>query len=269
MNKMGYIRLIWRNNRGFAIFSMVFITLLQFLILYLVTTFDTLAIVSAILDQIPEKMRIFLNESFFNMLTFDGAAAFGFNHPLVLAVLAINAINIPVHHISRELETGTLELLLAHPFKRQSLIISLWFSGCIILCAIIVAALIGSFSAIALFHQLSMGILLKMFQISFNLWMLFVLIFTYTLLIASFGKTGSKAGNISAVVTFVFYMLHFLSQLWSSIEFTKPFNIFTYYEPQNLMFKQDNIILNSVALGSLILICLLLSLWQFNRRDIP
>lgn len=269
MNKMGYIRLIWRNNRGFAIFSMVFITLLQFLILYLVTTFDTLAIVSAILDQIPEKMRIFLNESFFNMLTFDGAAAFGFNHPLVLAVLAINAINIPVHHISRELETGTLELLLAHPFKRQSLIISLWFSGCIILCAIIVAALIGSFSAIALFHQLSMGILLKMFQISFNLWMLFVLIFTYTLLIASFGKTGSKAGNISAVVTFVFYMLHFLSQLWSSIEFTKPFNIFTYYEPQNLMFKQDNIILNSVVLGSLILICLLLSLWQFNRRDIP
>ncbi|MCD4684296.1 MAG: ABC transporter permease subunit, partial [Bacteroidales bacterium] len=210
-----------------------------------------------------------LNESFFNMLTFDGAAAFGFNHPLVLAVLAINAINIPVHHISRELETGTLELLLAHPFKRQSLIISLWFSGCIILCAIIVAALIGSFSAIALFHQLSMGILLKMFQISFNLWMLFVLIFTYTLLIASFGKTGSKAGNISAVVTFVFYMLHFLSQLWSSIEFTKPFNIFTYYEPQNLMFKQDNIILNSVVLGSLILICLLLSLWQFNRRDIP
>ncbi|MCD4681986.1 MAG: hypothetical protein K8R86_01775, partial [Bacteroidales bacterium] len=101
MNKMGYIRLIWRNNRGFAIFSMVFITLLQFLILYLVTTFDTLAIVSAILEQIPEKMRMFLNESFFNMLTFDGAAAFGFNHPLVLAVLAINAINIPVHHISR------------------------------------------------------------------------------------------------------------------------------------------------------------------------
>ncbi len=269
MNKMGYIRLIWRNNRGFAIFSMVFITLLQFLILYLVTTFDTLAIISAILEQIPEKMRIFLNDSFFNMLSLDGAAAFGFNHPLVLAVLAINAINIPVHHISRELESGTLELLLAYPFKRQSLIISLWFSGCIILCAIIVAALIGSFSAIALFHQLTMGILLKMFQISFNLWMLFVLIFTYTLLIAAFSKTGSKAGNISAVVTFIFYMLHFLSQLWSSIEFTKPFNIFSYYEPQNLMFKQDNIILNSIVLGSLILICLIISIWQFNRRDIP
>ena len=266
---MGYIRLIWRNNRGFAIFSMIFITLMQFLILYLITTFDTMAIVSAIFDQIPEKMRIFLDDSFFSMLTLDGAAAFGFNHPLVLAVLAINAINIPVHHISRELETGTLELLLSHPFKRQSLILSLWISGCLILLAIIIAALVGSFSAIALFHQLSMGIFIKMLQIGFNLWMLFILIFTYTLLFVVFGKTGSKAGNISAFLTFGFYLLHFLAQLWSSIEFTKTFNIFNYYEPQALMFKQDNIILNSVVLVSLILVCLIISLWQFKRRDIP
>jgi len=269
MNSIAYFRLIWRNNKGFAIFSMVFITLLQFLILYLITTFDTLSIVAAILEQIPEKVRIFLNDSFFSTLTFDGAAAFGFNHPLVLALLAINAINIPLFHITREMESGTLELLLAHPFKRHTLIISLWVSGCAILCAIIVAALIGSFSATALFHHLSIGIFLKMVQISFNLWLLFALILSYTLLIATFGKTGSKAGNISAVITFVFYLLHFLSQLWSTIEFTRPFNIFTYYEPQKLMFGQGNIILDSVVLGSLILVCLIISLWQFNRRDIP
>jgi len=266
---MGYIRLIWRNNRGFAIFSMIFITLMQFLVLYLITTFDTLAIVSAILDQIPEKMRVFLNDSFFSMLTLDGAAAFGFNHPLVLAVLAINAINIPVHHISRELETGTLELLLSHPIKRKTLLLSLWLSGCIILLAIIVAALIGSFSAIALFHQLSGGIIFRMLQISFNLWILFVLIYTYTLLFTVFGKTGSKAGNISAFLTFGFYLLHFLAQLWKFIEFTKTFNIFNYYEPQALMFKQDNVLVSSAVLGALIIISLLLSLWKFEKRDIP
>ncbi len=268
MNRTGYIRLIWRNNRGFAIFSMVFITLLQFLILYLITTFDTLSIVSVILEQIPEKMRIFLSDSFFNMLTLDGATAFGFNHPLVLAVLAINAINIPVHHISREMESGTLELLLTHPFKRRSLIISLWLSGCMILFVIIVTALIGSFLAIILFHHLSIAIFVKLIQIGLNLWLLFVLVFSYTLLITTFGKTGSKAGNVSAVITFVFYLLHFLSQIWSTIEITSPFNIFTYYQPQKLMSGQGNILLDSVVLGSLILVCLVLSIWQFNRRDI-
>jgi len=268
MSRKRYIQLIWRNNRGFAIFSMIFITLMQFLILYLITTFDTASIVSVILEQIPEKLRLFLNDSFFSMLTFDGAAAFGFNHPMVLALLAMNAINIPVHHISREMETGTLELLLSHPFKRKSLIISLWVTGCTILIAIIIAALIGSFSAIILFHQLSMGIFLNMIQISLNLWLLFVLIMSYTLLIAVFGKKGNKAGNISAVITFVFYLLHFLSQIWSALEFTMPFNIFTYYEPQNLMFGQSNILIDGIVLVVLILTCLIISLWQFNKRDI-
>ncbi|MCD4665900.1 MAG: hypothetical protein K8R68_11575, partial [Bacteroidales bacterium] len=102
----------------------------------------------------------------------------------------------------------------------------------------------------------------------FNLWLFFVLILSYTLLIATFGKTGSKTGNISAVITLIFYLLHFLSQLWSTIEFTIPFNVFSYYEPQKLMFGLGNIILDSAVLGSLILVCLILSLWQFNRRDI-
>ena len=62
MIKLAYLRLVWRNNKAFAIFSMVFITLLQFLILYLVTTFDTGAIISAILAQLPEDVRIFLQE---------------------------------------------------------------------------------------------------------------------------------------------------------------------------------------------------------------
>ena len=79
MIKLVYFWLIWKNNRGFAIFSMFFITSLQFLILYLITTIDTVAILTVILEQLPEKMRIFLNDSFFSTLTFDGAAAFGFN----------------------------------------------------------------------------------------------------------------------------------------------------------------------------------------------
>lgn len=269
MVNLAYIRLIWRNNRGFAFFSMVFITFLQFLILYLITTIDTTSILTAILEQLPERMRIFLNDSFFSTLTFDGAAAFGFDHPLVLALLAINAINIPIHHITREIESGTLELLLAHPLKRKTLLTSLWISGALILLFIIFAALLGSIISIILFHQLSMGIVTQLIQISFNLWLLFVLIFTYTMMITVYGKLGSKAANISAVITLVFYLLHFLAQLWGALEFTKPFNIFNYYEPQKLMFNQGNFNLDILVLGSLIVVCFGISLRKFQKRDIP
>jgi ABC-type transport system involved in multi-copper enzyme maturation permease subunit len=269
MNKMTYFRLIWKNHRSFAIFSMVFITLLQFLILYLITTFNMPAIIQTLLAQMPEKMKVYLSENFFNTLTLDGAAAFGFNHPLVLTLLAMNALNIPALHISREMESGSLELLLSHPFRRQSLIFKLWISGSILLLAIIFAALIGSYSAIIIYHQLTPELVIKMLKIGINLWLLFVLILSYTMMITVFARTGSKAGNYAAFLTLVFYLLFFLSQLWDDIKFTTYFNIFSFYEPQKLMFGQSNFILNSSVLTVLILGCFLLSRRQFIRRDIP
>jgi ABC-type transport system involved in multi-copper enzyme maturation permease subunit len=269
MIKLAYLQLVWRNNRAFAIFSMFFITLLQFLILYLVTTFDTTSIISVILAQLPEAMRVFLQDSFFSMLNYDGAAAFGFNHPLVLALLVITAVNIPVNHITREIDSGTLELLLAHPFKRSSLILSLWISGSLIILLIISVAMIGSLTSIFLFHNLTGAIFIHIIQIGINLWLFIVLIFSYTTLIAVFGKMGGKTGNISAIISFGFYLLSFLSQIWDALDFTKPFNIFTYYEPQALMFDKGNFILDVIVLIGLIMICFGISLRQFVKRDIP
>jgi ABC-type transport system involved in multi-copper enzyme maturation permease subunit len=248
---------------------MGFITLFQFLILYLVTTFDTAAILSAILDQLPPMMRVFLNDSFFSMLNYDGAAAFGLNHPIVLTLLVITAINIPAHHISRELESGTLELLLAHPVRRKTLLFSLWISGSLIIMIIIATALIGSCTSIILFHELTGSIFIHLLEICLNLWLLITLIFTYTLLIAVFGKTGSRPGNTSAGITFFFYLLFFLAQLWSMISFTNYFNIFNYYQPQKLMLGQGNFLRDILVLSVLILVCFGISLKQFNNRDLP
>jgi ABC-type transport system involved in multi-copper enzyme maturation permease subunit len=269
MIKWSYFQLVWRNNKAFALFSMAFITLFQFLILYLVTTFDTAAILSAILDQLPPMIKAFLNDSFFSMLNYNGAAAFGLNHPIVLTLLVITAINIPSHHISRELETGTLELLLSHPFRRRSLIISLWFSGCLILFMIVAAALIGSFASILLFHHLTGEIFLHLLQIGLNLWLLILLIFSMTMLIAVIARQGTRAGNLSAVITFIFYLLFFIAQLWDTLAFTKPLNIFTYYEPQILMSGKGNFLPDILVLGGLALLCFGLSLRRFERKDVP
>ena len=243
--------------------------LLQFLILYLISTFNLPAIIQTLLVQMPEKIKVYLSENFFNTLTLDGAAAFGFNHPLVLTLLALSAVNIPTIHISREMESGTLELLLAHPFRRQSLFIKLWMAGCFMLLIIILAGLVGSLLAVITYHHLSPELLIKMLQIAFNLWLLFVLVMGYALLIAVFARTGTRTGSYAAILTLVFYLVYFLSQLWDAIAFTKPFNIFTYYEPQKLMFGQANFLLNCMVLIALILSCFLLSRWQFIRRDIP
>jgi ABC-type transport system involved in multi-copper enzyme maturation permease subunit len=269
MINRAYIRLVWRNNRTFAIFSTVFITLFQFMMLYLVTTFDTQAMLSVILEQMPPIMRKFLEDSFFSMLTYDGAAAFGLNHPIVLTLLVMNAILIPGHHITRELESGTLEMLLAYPFKRDSLFVSLWLSGAGILLFIIAFSLAGSITSILIFHTLTVDILLRLAAICFNLWLLMLLILTYTMLIAVVSKMGVKAGNISASITFFFYLLYYLAELWQAISFTKPFNIFSYFEPQKVMLGQGNFLPDIIVLAVLVTIGFAIGLRHFKQRDIP
>lgn len=263
------MKLIWRTHKGFAIFSMVFITLLQFLILFLITTFDVPAIIQMLLEQFPENLKVYFSNNFFNTLTLDGAAAFGLNHPLVLTLLSIVAISVPVAHIPREIESGTLELVLAHPFRRQALLSTLWISGCLILLIIIITALIGSFTAAAIYHHVDITLLINLLEIGLNLWLLFVLVMSYTLLFAAYKSTGPRASNIASVLTLVFYFLFFLSQLWEDLKFTAHFNIFNYYEPQKLMFGKGNFLLSCAVLTGLIAICYFTSRRLFIRRDIP
>lgn len=269
MNRLAYPRFIWSNHRGLMIFSIIFIAAMQFLVVKLITTFDTASILSAIMDQLPAQFRQFLTQEFLTVLSVEGAAAFGFNHPMVLTVLAINAIILPTRDLAGEIEGGTMELLLAYPVRRTTLLLSLWISGVVMLLVIISGGFIGSLTAISIFYQLNFHFFVKLLQIVSNLWLLFTLIFTFTLLLAVFGREGSKIGARAAAVILIFYLLHFLSGIWDALKFTRPFNIFTYYPPAQLMFEQSDFWLNALILVILTTVCLLVGLRQFNRRDIP
>lgn len=266
---MSYLKLVWKINLGLTLFSMVFISLFQLMILYLVTTFDTQAILHSVLNQLPESMRLFLNDSFFNMLTFNGAAAFGFNHPIVLALLAMIAITIPVKHISREIENGNMELLLSLPFRRRSLVLQLWFTGALILGIIIFASCMSSLAAIRIFHELTPEVSFRLLGIGLNLWMLFVLIMTYTLLIATLSRGGGTSGVAGAMITLLFYLLFFIGQLWDLFKITLRFNLFNYFQPQEIMFGRGHLLFDGMVLGILILLLLCAGVYAFERRDIP
>lgn len=269
MVRLSYPLFLWKNHYRFAVFSAIVIAALQFFIIWLITTLDYAPIFAAFLQQLPPRVQVLFDSQFFTAFSVKGALAFGLIHPLVLILMAINAINIPGRHITGEIETGTLELLLAYPVKRTRLILTLWLSACVNLFLIVVVALVGSFSAVVIFHKFTPDLLLRMVQIITNLWLLFVLVMSYTLVIATFGKEGSKTGACSGGLLLVIYFIYYLSTLWPAIAFTKPANIFTYYQPQKIILGHWSFGMNVQILGLLIVICLILSIIQFNRRDIP
>ena len=146
---------------------------------------------------------------------------------------------------------------------------NLFISAVFFLFLIIFCALCSSLLSIGVLHQLTFVLFTNMLKIATNLWLLFVFIMSFTLLLSSFEKEGSKVGIRVAGITLVFYLLHYLSSLWDAIRFTKPFNIFNYYQPQDLMTGQRSFLLHFMVLSSLIVLCLLISIYQFNHRDIP
>jgi ABC-type transport system involved in multi-copper enzyme maturation permease subunit len=266
---MEYARFIWRNNRGFLAFALIVVALFQFLLLRVVTGLEISPMISSLVEGMPANVRRMIGQEALSMLTVEGAAAFGFNHPLVLVIMAIAAITIPARHIAGEVENGTLELLLSFPLERVRLLLQLFASGALFLLLIALLALASSLGSIAFFHRLSADTALTLAGIACNLWLLFTLVASLALLLSSFGREANKVALRAAGATLVFYLLHYLSSMWEAIAFTKPFNIFTYFQPTALMSGQRSLGLHAAVLSVLIVVLLAASAFQFSRRDVP
>ena len=269
MDKLCYPRMVFKKQRGLMVFSMLIVGAMQFLIVWLVTTIDYQPLMASMLKQLPAFFRQFFEEEFMNKFSAEGGASFGFNHPIVLTLMGINAIMTASRHVAGEIEGGTLELLLAYPVKRTRLLLSLWGTGAVQLLAVAGTAWVSSVTAVKLYHQLNGDILMSLIKIAGNLWLLFVLVMSFTLALSTFNKEAGKTGLSSAAVLLVFYFVHFLSKIWEGIGFTRRFNIFTYYQPQQLMFGERSFTLHVTVLIILITLCLTITMVQFNRRDIP
>lgn len=269
MRQVSYPSLVFKTHRGFGIFSILVAGTLQFLVIKAITTIDATSIPPAFISQLPERFRMIINENLISQLTVDGGAAFGFNHPIMMVLLAITAVSIPARHVSGEIEDGTMELLLAHPVGRVRLLLSLWAATGVMTLLIVCGALLGSVTGMTVYHTVSGGLVVKLLEIGVNLWLLFLLVQSVALLASTYGTKGSRPAMWTAVVVMTFYVLHFLTPLWDALRVTTRFNIFTYYQPQKLMFGQGRFGHDILVLAALTGICLFLALHQFNRRDIP
>jgi len=269
VRSLTYPRFMLRQHVGFGAFSFVVVGVLQYLIVRLITTEDTATMVRGVIEQLPERMRMIVSEQFITRLTTGGAVAFGFSHPLALALLAINAIQFPARHVAGEIEGGTMEWLLAQPVARLRVVLSVSGAGGVTLLAIVCGAWIGSLSALAGAGALVPDLLFKILGVGFNLWILMVLVMSYTLVLAAFARDGGKVALRAAAVTFVFYLLHVLVPIWDAIAFTRPFNFFTYYQPQKLISGERSITLDVVVLAMVAAVCELIAARRFCRRDIP
>lgn len=263
-----YFKHILKSHLGFLIFALVFVPLIQFLLIDVFTGLETKPFLDSIMKMMPPQFKMIIGDQFFSTLSIEGAAGFGLNHPVVLTIMIILLTGITSKHIAGAIENGTMEMLLSLPVRRTNLILRIWTISIIIIFFLVILALTGIFSGVMIFDNINSEFTEKVLRIGINLFFLMMVFLSFSLMISTFMRESGKAVSISAITILVFYFIDILSSLWKPIEFFRPFNIFYYYQPQKLLVGQRTLTDNLPVLIILSFIFLLISLWQFKKRDI-
>jgi ABC-type transport system involved in multi-copper enzyme maturation permease subunit len=264
-----YIIKSLRDHLPFLILAFVLAGALQTLLLTIVTTTQLFNFVRDFIQQLPPELQQFLGEEFIAQFSVKGAAAFGYNHPLVITFLTIVAIIFPSRHIAGEIENGTLELTFAMSVQRTSISLSLWVVSFIAIFFVISGCWLGTVISTFIFPAARLLPLSEIFSIGINLGLLMMSINAYTFLISAYSREGSKVALQAAGVTLFFYFLNSIAKIWSAASFLKPYSIFYYYEPQNIMMGEASLGRDFIVLGLITILLMIPAVYKINRRDIP
>ena len=264
-----YIVSTIRAHRVLLVFAFLIVGLFQVLINVLVVGADLLSMIEQFYRQMPPQMQVFLGEQFFARFSIDSAVAFGYAHPLVLVMMCFVAILIPARHLAGEIEGGTMELLLALPVRRPSIVLSLWVSSAIVLWWLVMGCWVGTGIGFLIYPETRTIPFLDLAAIGVNLWLLTLAISSYALVIASFVREGGAATVRAAGLTVFFYFLNVTAVMWPTIQDLQPVSIFYYHQPQQIISEASPLTVPGIVLGGIIILAVGIALRQMSRRDIP
>jgi ABC-2 type transport system permease protein len=204
----------------------------------------------------------------------------GYVHPLVQAILCVWAVGRASGAIAGEIDRGTMELLLAQPLARFRVLLA---HGTVDLLTIPVLCLslwggnwLGAWilelgaptepaqrfvAEPTTFAPAMASVASLLFAIS-----------GYTIWLSSLGRLRSRVLGLAVLITLLQFLINAVGQLWEPLEGLRPWTVFYYYQPQNMILQRLSLweslegVLVLFAVGC---VGYALALWTFCRRDLP
>lgn len=200
-------------------------------------------------------------------VSFPGAVAFGFGHPIALAAsiaFVVVAATVPLG----EMETGFLDLVLARPVSRRSYLLASLTS--VILGAILAPAglLAGAALGLSLVGLPSELPWTRYARSAAELGPLLLAVGGYTLLLAAGARRRGPAIARSVGLTLAFFFLDFLAQIRTELRPAQYISPFHYFRPVPAAVTPELPIKNLIVLLGLFVATTALAFVRFDRRDV-
>jgi ABC-2 type transport system permease protein len=262
------LKRLFSRHRLFLAADIALLAGLEYMICAIVSTIDLPAVLSQLMKNMPPFLRVLIEESFGGF----GAAnflAFGWNHPIALAIGAAAAIVLAVRAVAGEVEAGTIETLLSQPLSRMR------YFGANVLFALLSLASLGGAAALAtMAGQRIYGVVgglspAVVLALALNYFLLQFTWYGLALLVSVFGREAGRVAFAGFLLILVSYLVLVIAQLWPAAAFLRPYSINAYYDPQTILRRQGVPTGSAAVLLGLGAAGLGLALWRFRRRDIP
>jgi ABC-2 type transport system permease protein len=217
----------------------------------------------------------------------------GYVHPLTLAILCIWAIGRAAGALTGEIDRGTMELLLAQPVARSRVIWAHLLIDVFTIAVLCLGLWGGNWLGIGLFGRIAAGAprhiqVLRvdpciLFPALANVAALLFAVSGYTTWLSARGRFRGKVLGAAVLVTLLQFLVNVVGQLWDAAAFLRPFTVFYYYQPQQIILdhrwsvdlgklwhmSQPLTVSGISVLASVGILGYGLALLTFCRRDLP
>jgi ABC-2 type transport system permease protein len=236
-------------------------------------------------------MRTMMGGESISLFSVRDMITIGYVHPLMLTVFAVWAIGRSSGAIAGEIDRGTMELLLAQPLARFRLVMSHLVVDLVTLPLLCLSLWAGNWLGIHLVELRESpladdGPLVDAAMFGPALWYVFALMFAiagYTMWLSALGRFRTRVLAWAVLITLVQFLVQVVGQLWDSVAFLRPFTVYFYYQPQNVIIKDQWTVdlatawrlPTELSINGLVVLLVIgaigyaMALWTFSRRDLP
>jgi ABC-2 type transport system permease protein len=217
----------------------------------------------------------------------------GYVHPLTQTILCVWAVGRAASAIAGEIDRGTMELLLAQPIGRARVIATHLLLDCITIPLLCLAMWSGNWLGLAIFGHIDWSADASVQSLSVaptvflpGLASVGALVFAvsgYTTWVSAAGRFRGRVLGFAILLTLIQFLINVIGQLWDKVAPLRPFSVFYYYQPQQIILQNSWSVdlaqawhlpaplpLNTVAvLLAVGLSGYVMALWTFCRRDLP
>jgi ABC-type transport system involved in multi-copper enzyme maturation permease subunit len=194
-----------------------------------------------------------------------GFLSIGYGHPFFFLILSAWSVRVSCGALAGEIGRGTMDLLAARPIARWVHIVAGALAVMAGLAVLTAAALAGTGVGLAV---RPLGLSASHFlPVAAMAWLLFTAFGAAGLLVSATRREGGAAiGWLSGVIATSF-VLEYLARLWKPMAALRPWSLFTYYNPQQIV-KTGLGPLDIATLAGVTVTALVATAVVFGRRDL-